>query len=108
MKKPYETPTFTTREILSIVTAGATPISGMGGDGDLIESDVRLKTDIKQVGSTVYGLPVYQFRYITGSDRFEGVMAQDVLEVRPDAVVIGDDGFYRVNYAKLGISICRL
>src|SRR5690349_5064189 len=53
------------------------------------ESDVRLKTDIEQVGTTVYGLPLYHFRYKTGSDRFAGVMAQDVLEVMPDAVRMG-------------------
>ncbi len=67
------------------------------------ESDVRLKTDIEQVGMTVYGLPLYHFRYKTGPERFEGVMAQDVLEVMPDAVVTGEDGYYRVKYARLGI-----
>jgi Chaperone of endosialidase len=46
---------------------------------DEFESDVRLKTDIEQVGTTVYGLPLYQFGYKTGAERFEGVMAQDVL-----------------------------
>ena len=70
-------------------------------------SDVRLKTDIEQVGMTVYGLPLYHFRYKTGPERFEGVMAQDVLEVMPDAVVTGDDGFYRVNYGRLGIRMTR-
>jgi hypothetical protein len=66
-------------------------------------SDVRLKTDIEQVGTTVYGLPLYHFRYKTGPQRFEGVMAQDVLEVMPDAVLTGEDGHYRVKYARLGI-----
>jgi hypothetical protein len=70
-------------------------------------SDVRLKTDIEQVGMTVYGLPLYHFRYKTGPERFEGVMAQDVLEVMPNAVVTGDDGFYRVNYGRLGIRMTR-
>ena len=68
-----------------------------------LASDARLKTDIDQVGTTVYGLPLYQFRYKTGAARFEGVMAQDVLEVMPDAVITGEDGFYRVNYGRLGI-----
>lgn len=70
-------------------------------------SDVRLKTDIEQVGTTVYGLPLYHFRYKTGTDRFEGVMAQDVLEVMPDAVAVGADGYYRVKYAQLGIKMTR-
>jgi hypothetical protein len=66
-------------------------------------SDVRLKTDIERVGTTVYGLPLYHFRYKSGTERFEGVMAQDVLEVMPDAVVVGEDGYYRVRYGQLGI-----
>jgi len=70
-------------------------------------SDVRLKADIKQVGTTVYGLPLYHFRYKSGTERFEGVMAQDVLEVMPDAVVVGEDGYYRVNYGQLGIRMTR-
>jgi hypothetical protein len=66
-------------------------------------SDVRLKTDITEVGTTVMGLPLYQFRYIDGTQRFEGVMAQDVIQKMPDAVTKGDDGYYRVYYARLGI-----
>ncbi len=76
-------------------------------DGGSDESDVRLKTDIEQVGTTVYGLPLYHFRYKTGPERFEGVMAQDVLEVIPNAVVKGEDGFYRVNYGQLGIRMTQ-
>lgn len=30
-------------------------------------SDVRLKTDIRHVGTTVYGLPLYHFRYKRGT-----------------------------------------
>ena len=76
-------------------------------DGVSDDSDVRLKTDIEQVGTTAYGLPLYHFRYKTGPERFEGVMAQDVLEVMPDAVVKGEDGFYRVNYGQLGIRMTQ-
>ena len=71
-------------------------------------SDVRLKADIVNVGATAFGLPLYQFRYLDGEDRFEGVMAQDVLKVLPEAVVTGSDGFYRVDYARLGISMRRV
>jgi hypothetical protein len=74
---------------------------------DEISSDVRLKTDIEQVGTTVYGLPLYHFRYKTGTARFVGVMAQDVLEVMPDAVVVGGDGYFRVKYDQLGIRMTR-
>jgi hypothetical protein len=31
-----------------------------------------------------------------------GVIAQEVLAVVPEAVIIGEDGFMRVNYERLG------
>jgi hypothetical protein len=71
-------------------------------------SDVRAKTDINVVGTTVIGLPLYQFRYLDGTDRFEGVMAQDVIAKMPEAVIMGDDGYWRVDYARLGIRMRRL
>jgi hypothetical protein len=37
----------------------------VGDDGGL--SDVRLKEDVQRVGTTVFGLPLYRFKYI-GSD----------------------------------------
>jgi hypothetical protein len=40
-------------------------------------------------------------------DRYEGVMAQDVLKVMPEAVSIGPDGYYRVNYKMLGVPLRR-
>ncbi len=71
-------------------------------------SDVRLKEDLKPVGTTVHGLPLYTFRYRGQQGIYEGVMAQDVIGVRPDAVLTGPDGFYRVDYAKLGIECRRI
>ena len=32
-------------------------------------------------------------------------MAQEVLQVMPDAVSVGADGYYRVNYSALGTSL---
>jgi hypothetical protein len=43
-------------------------------------SDMRLKTDICKVGTTVYGLPLYHFRYKGQETVYEGVMAQDVAD----------------------------
>jgi hypothetical protein len=80
-----------------------------GGDEETTSlSDVRLKADINEVGITVMGLPLYQFRYLDGTDRFEGVMAQDVIAKMPEAVIMGDDGYYRVDYARLGIQMRRV
>ena len=84
-------------------------LSKIGEEGALpIESDIRLKTDIHQVGTTAHNLPLYTFRYIGKDGQYEGVMAQDVLRVMPIAVSVGEDGYYRVNYDMLGIEMRRL
>ena len=67
-----------------------------------LESDVRLKQDVQPLGAAA-ALPLYAFKYLDDDTEYVGVMAQDVLKVRPDAVSTGPDGYYRVNYAKLGI-----
>ena len=49
-------------------------------------SDRRLKTDIKKVGMTDVGLPVYTYKYKGNDVTHMGVMAQEVEEVFPEAV----------------------
>ncbi len=70
-------------------------------------SDGRLKEDVKLVKTLDTGVNIYSYRYL-GDDRvFLGVIAQEVLEIPQlaDAVVTGPDGYYRVDYAKLGIAV---
>ncbi len=81
---------------------------GGNGGGGGTRSDFRLKHNLIRVGTTVYGLPLYDFEYNFRPGTFEGVMAQDVLKVKPEAVSIGQDGFYRVNYDMLGIKMKRI
>jgi hypothetical protein len=71
-------------------------------------SDLRLKEEIHRIGTTRHGLPYYKFKYVVRPGLYTGVMAQDVLSVVPDAVSVGDDGFYRVDYRKLRIRMFRL
>lgn len=71
-------------------------------------SDLRLKEDVRQVGTTADGLPLYTFRYRGQEGVYEGVMAQDVLAVRPDAVLTGADGYYLVDYDRLGVTFRRI
>lgn len=63
-------------------------------------SDIRLKEGIVPLG-VVEGIPVYAFRYKDDPEVRLGVMAQEVREVRPDAVIEGPDGFLMVRYDKL-------
>jgi hypothetical protein len=79
-----------------------------GGEGGVTVSDIRAKGGVERVGEAGRDLPLYRFRYKGGSDEYIGVMAQDVLEVMPEAVSVGADGYYRVDYAKLGISMVRV
>ena len=64
-------------------------------------SDRRLKRNIERVGTMQNGLPLYQFDYIWGGPRQTGVMGDEVLAVRPDAVSVVD-GFLAVDYSALG------
>lgn len=81
-------------------------VPGIAGESALF-SDRRLKADIVKVGMLTTGIPLYRYRYIWGEEVFVGVMAQDVLAVRPDAVVMGSHGYYAVNYAALGTRMMR-
>jgi hypothetical protein len=78
----------------------------VGDDGP--PSDIRLKEDVRSIGTTVFGLSLYQFRYRGKPETYEGVMAHEVLQVMPRAVSVAADGFYRVNYNALGISMRRV
>lgn len=88
--------------LLLLVIAAA--VSSSGGSDDAMASDARIKTDVQWVGMAK-GFPIYQYRYIGTATRFEGVMAQDVLNIRPDAVITYPTGMMAVRYDKLGLKI---
>jgi uncharacterized caspase-like protein len=73
-----------------------------------ISSDIRLKQDIAALGRTRDGLQLYRYRYIGDDTFYVGVMAQEVAQSRPDAVVRGADGFLQVDYGKLGVPFLTL
>ncbi len=63
-------------------------------------SDRRLKTDIKRVGTLDNGLGVYSYR-LKGENHYQiGVMAQEVAEVHPEAIVHDPSGFMKVDYQR--------
>lgn len=78
----------------------AAVLGGWATSGFKIPSDVRLKRDIARVGTLNDGTPIYRYRYLGKPEMHIGVMAQDILGDKPDAVVMGDDGFYRVDYER--------
>jgi hypothetical protein len=62
-------------------------------------SDIRLKTNIEMVGVHSCGVPLYEYDIF--GERQRGVMAQELLEVMPEAVSLHESGFYQVNYDML-------
>ncbi|WP_221986243.1 tail fiber domain-containing protein [Rhizobium laguerreae] len=83
--------------------SGGSDSGGSGGTG--WDSDRRLKTQIRRIGTSPSGIPVYSFRYVWGGPLFIGTMAQDLLLIRPDAVIRTASGYYMVNYADLDIAM---
>jgi hypothetical protein len=99
--------------ILGGLLGGMGLIGGTGGFGssgwlnpsssNWIFSDENLKEGIKPIGMLYDGQPVYEYRYVkeldpSGTPRI-GLLAQDVENVRPDAVAdVG--GFKAVDYSK--------
>lgn len=80
-------------------TAG-TIASTVGGIASIF-SDRRLKTAIRKVGEFADGLGIYTYRYYGQSNRFRGVMAQEVEKLRPWALGPRVAGFMTVNYEAL-------
>lgn len=68
-----------------------------GGGGDF--SDVRLKTNIKRIGTTKKGNGIYTWDWKTGGSG-RGVLAQEVARNSPEAVHMDPDGILKVDYAR--------
>jgi hypothetical protein len=76
---------------------GASLGSALGG----AMSDRRLKRNIERIGTTDDGLPWYKFDYVWG-ERSQGVMADEVLTVKPEAVLVMPSGYLAVDYRQIG------
>lgn len=97
------------------IAASSDPFAALLGAGATLgaaylgkkPSDRRLKTDIEMVGRNQRtGLNLYAFRYINGDGkRYIGVMADEVRNRYPEAVLVMDGGFLAVDYAMLGLEM---
>ena len=70
-------------------------------------SDIRLKHQIHSLGLSKDGFKLYQFTYLddkSGQD-YVGVMAQDLIETHPEALVALESGYYGVRYDLLGLKM---
>lgn len=71
------------------------------GSAAIKYSDARLKEDIRRVGQTNDGLPIYAYRYLGSPTTEFGVLAQEVAQTRPDAVYVMPGGLLAVDYGAL-------
>lgn len=84
-------------------------LMGLGGTlgAAALMSDIRTKENIKAIGWLPNGLPVYEYEYKpewkneAGHGKFVGVMAHEVEQVQPEAVITRPDGYKMVNYGVL-------
>ena len=69
-------------------------------------SDIRLKENVEQVGTSPQGYKVYEFNYKDDftNTRYRGAMAQDVVKKNPMAVGI-QDNYLTVDYSQIDIEM---
>lgn len=78
---------------------GYNALGGVSGILGLL-SDERVKEDIRPVGKTDDGMPIYTYRYKGSPVTQMGLLAQDVEHEKPDAVGERPDGLKTVDYDK--------
>ena len=70
-------------------------------------SDIRLKENVMKVDNVQPGVGWYTWDWNDTAKELgiggptEGVMAQELIKVDPSAVLMGEDGYYRVDYSKI-------
>jgi len=70
-----------------------------------ILSDSRLKTNVVHRETLQNGLRIVEFSYLGFTNRWRGLIAQDVLRSHPDAVVEDENGHLTVDYKGLNVSL---
>ena len=86
---------------LSLIQSGLS----IGASIATISSDIKLKENITEVGKSPQGYNIYEFNYIGDTQRYRGVMAQDVVKIHPMAVEVMDNGYLGVKYAMIDVNM---
>jgi hypothetical protein len=74
-------------------------VAGMFNPATVFKSDRRLKSNIKRVGTHELGIGINEYDIFDRRER--GVMAQELLEVKPEAVYHRPDGYMMVDYGAI-------
>ena len=95
----YQGPTFL-QQVGQVVSIGASLFA---------MSDLEVKEKIVRKGRSPKGIPIYEFNYKhEPNQRYQGVMGQDLLELLPEAVREGDNGYLEVNYALVDVEFKKV
>jgi hypothetical protein len=82
------------------------------GAGFKAFSDAKLKTNIEIVGQSNSGIPIVEFDYIDpafGEGRYRGVLAQDIQDKYPEAVIMNEEkDCLMVKYDLIDVDFVRL
>ena len=74
-----------------------------------IPSDLELKENIVRKDRSPKGFPIYEYNYKhEPNQRYQGVMGQDLLELAPEAVREGDNGYLEVNYNLIDVEFKKV
>ena len=70
-----------------------------------VPSDRRLKRSIELIETKENGIKLYSFQYLWSDEYFVGVMAQDLLDTPFESAATLKNGYYVVDYSKLGLEM---
>lgn len=95
-------------------TGHAVNINSIGATGLVIvsyavaSSDQRLKRNITLIETLANGIKLYSFKYLWSDTTYVGVIAQELLGTSFASAVSEHDGYYKVDYNKLGFDLVTL
>lgn len=84
----------------ALFSLGGQALGGWASSGFALPSDRRVKKDVRRVGTTPGGYPLYSFRYVWGGPEHIGVMADEVMMRDPEAVT-ERGGIQHVDYSRI-------
>lgn len=89
---------------LAGLLGGGSSGGGVIGGTPISSSDIRLKKNLVRLGETPAGIPLYAFNYLWEDEDDNihiGVLAQQIEEIIPEAVIINENGFRLVDYRRI-------
>src|SRR5262245_50907873 len=89
-RRKWETPAISILAFRDTRAKAVTPTDFISPSAHSVISDIRVKRDVVAVGQLDSGIGLYRYRYLWDDQAYVGVMAQEVREIAPDAVVSGD------------------